>query len=151
MLSLRQYYTSGSVFVYWMDLQTNPLFLLIVYIALVTLNIWMWFSNTYWLGVCDYSQEGKKRQPLCSERMFFHLQWFLFFSEPAAFTQSPFLHCGRSWCLCHCCSQPYQVMYNRFETFKNMFSSLTCTCIPPRFLGKMTEPVLLSILSVSAL
>lgn len=43
---------------------------------------------TGWVCVNIDSQGGKKHQQLCSERMFFYLQWFLSFNEPDAFTQS---------------------------------------------------------------
>lgn len=33
--------------------------------------------------MCEYSQEGKKHQQSCAEILFFHLQWFLSFKEPA--------------------------------------------------------------------
>lgn len=60
--------------------------------------------DTIWM--CEYSQEGRKHQQLCSERIFFHLQWFLLFSEPVTFTQClPFFNVAVSgWCFCHCCS-----------------------------------------------
>jgi hypothetical protein len=40
--------------------------------------------------MCEYHQENKKQLKEGSERMFFQLQWFLFFNEP----QKVFIHCG---------------------------------------------------------
>lgn len=127
--SLRQYYTSDSVFICWKGLHIKPVFLLIANIALVILNIWMCFclwSRYVWLQ----PKKQKASAVMLRKNVFSFAVDFFLLGACCLYSRSHFLYCGSGWCMS--LSLLLTAIPNDVKQGWNL--NLTCTCISFKFL-----------------